>query len=71
MIVCVRDAPREKDDFLLRLLQMRMTTQPKQISARVGLKPERVRTLCNRIVEHDLKYSGEPDDVVRSGYWRT
>lgn len=60
---------RAKDEFLLGLLRMRMATQPTQIGYRIGMAPSRVRTLCNRVLDDDVKFSGEAESTVRAGYW--
>lgn len=64
-----KDNTRDKDEYLLRILRLRMVTPPTRLAPRLGLTPPRVRTLCNRVLDDDIKFSGEPEHVVRAGYW--
>lgn len=64
------ETTRDKDEYLLAILRLRMRCQPKQIAARLGLTSARVRTLCNRVLDDDVKFSGETESAVRGGYWK-
>ena len=61
---------RDDDDFLLMLLQLRRHHGSGRIANHFGLTSARVRSLCNRILDDDIKHSGEDEAVVRSAYWR-
>jgi hypothetical protein len=64
---------RQDDDELLAVLAMRTRYGAAKTAAALGLRSERVRTLCNRIVQDDMKASlidgVETAEQVASGYW--
>lgn len=60
----------EDDEWLLGLVRLRCNHSSGQIGRYLGMTSARIRTLCNRVLTDDLKYSGESEDVVRSAYWR-
>jgi hypothetical protein len=69
----VQQSSREYDANILRILQLRIQYGATRTARHVGLRPERVRTICNRILRDDLntsvKYGMETADKVRAAYW--
>lgn len=62
---------RADDDRLLYLLRLRMCHSSSQIAAHIGgISSARVRTLCNRVRNEDVRDSGEDVETVQMGYWR-
>jgi hypothetical protein len=64
---------RDDDDLVLRILKLRIAYGAAAAARHTGLKPERVRTICNRILNDDIRASVideiETPDQVMSGYW--
>lgn len=66
---------RQDDEYLLRMIVLRMKHQASTVAKMLGLKSERVRTMCNRVVDDDLRASCGLDGVetpkqVFAAYWR-
>ena len=65
---------RQDDEYLLRMLDLRMQHQAVTVAKMLGLKSERVRTMCNRVLVDDIKASTkdgiETSQQVLAGYWR-
>jgi len=66
---------RQDDEYLLRMIGLRMKHQASTVAKMLDLKSERVRTMCNRVVDDDLRASCGLDGVetpkqVFAGYWR-
>ena len=61
---------RDDDEWLVGIVRLRCNHSSGQIGRYLGMTSARIRTLCNRVLTDDLKYSGESEDVVRSAYWR-
>lgn len=64
---------RDDDERVLRILRLRVSYGAAKTARHTGLKPERVRTICNRILNADIAESVkdgiETPDQVMSGYW--
>lgn len=64
---------RGDDERVLRILKFRAEYGAAKTARHTGLKPERVRTICNRILKDDMSASIkdgiETSDQVMSGYW--
>jgi hypothetical protein len=64
---------RQDDDYLLRMLDLRMQHQAVTVAKMLGVKSERVRTMCNRVVVDDIKASKkqgvETPAQVLADYW--
>jgi hypothetical protein len=64
---------RQDDEYLLRMLDLRMQHQAVTVAKMLGLKSERVRTMCNRVLVDDIKASKkqnvETPAQVLAGYW--
>jgi len=65
---------RKDDEYVLHMVKLRMKYQAANIARSYGLKPERVRTICNRVLVDDIKASVkdavETSEQVLAGYWR-
>jgi hypothetical protein len=66
---------RQDDEYLLRIMGLRMKHQASTVAKMLDLKSERVRTMCNRVVDDDLRAScglngAETPKQVFAGYWR-
>lgn len=66
---------RQDDEHLLNIMALRMKHQAATVAKMLGLKSERVRTMCNRVVDDDLRASCglngvETPKQVFAGYWR-
>jgi hypothetical protein len=65
---------RQDDEYLLRMIGLRMKHQAADVAKMLGLKSERVRTMCNRVLVDDIKASVkggvETSPQVLAGYWR-
>ena len=65
---------RDDDETLLRILDMRQRYGGAATARWIGMRPEKVRTLCNRVLEADLATSVkdgiETREHVLDGYWR-
>lgn len=65
---------REDDEELLEILKMRRRYEAGAIARWCGLPSSRVRTLCNRVLDDDMKASMkdgvEIKQQVLAGYWR-
>jgi hypothetical protein len=66
---------RQDDEYLLRMIGLRMKHQASTVAKMLDLKSERVRTMCNRVVDDDLRAScglngSETPKQVFAGYWR-
>lgn len=63
---------RSDDVRLLDWLRRRTAGETSdQIGARYGETSARVRVATNRVLEADLKLSGEDPGQVRASYWRS
>jgi hypothetical protein len=64
---------RQDDEYVLQLVKLRMEHQAADIARMLGLKSERVRTICNRVLIDDIKASVkdgvEEKQQVLAGYW--
>ena len=64
---------RQDDEYLLRMMALRMQHQAVTVAKMLGLKSERVRTMCNRVVVDDIRASKkrgvETPEQVLAGYW--
>ena len=65
---------RKDDEYVLHMVKLRVKHQAANIARSYGLKPERVRTICNRVLVDDIKASVkdavETSEQVLAGYWR-
>jgi len=64
---------RSDDDAALRILDLRTRHGAAAAGRMVGMKSESVRTLCNRVLNDDLRASVingiETPEQVLAGYW--
>jgi hypothetical protein len=64
---------RQDDDYLLRMLDLRMQHQAVTVAKMLCVKSERVRTMCNRVLVDDIRASKkqgvETPEQVLAGYW--
>ncbi|CAB5220191.1 hypothetical protein UFOVP233_4 [uncultured Caudovirales phage] len=64
---------RKDDEALLRVLHLRMTLGAAEAGRWLGMKSEKVRTMCNRVLNEDLRVSVmdgvETPKQVLAGYW--
>lgn len=64
---------RKDDDYVLRMMDLRMTHQAATVAHMFNLKSERVRTMCNRVLKDDIRASVkdgvETPEQVLAGYW--
>ena len=70
----VQPSTREQDEDLLLILKMRRRHGPLVTADELSLPSGRVRVICNRIMNDDLKYSTkdnvETKQQVMASYWR-
>ncbi|CAB4166688.1 hypothetical protein UFOVP847_45 [uncultured Caudovirales phage] len=70
----IQPSTREQDECLLLIVKMRRRHGPLVTADELSLPSERVRVICNRIMNDDLKYSTkdnmEAKQQVMAGYWR-
>lgn len=64
---------RHDDARVLHILRLRIAYGAAATARHTGLKPERVRTICNRILNDDIRESVkdgiETPAQVMAGYW--
>jgi hypothetical protein len=64
---------RQDDEYVLQLVRLRMEHQAADIARMFGVKSERVRTICNRVLVDDIRASVkdgvETTEQVMAGYW--
>jgi len=64
---------RKDDEHVLHIVKLRVKYPAANIARSYGLKPERVRTICNRVLIDDIKASVkdgvETSEQVLAGYW--
>lgn len=65
---------RADDEYVLHMVKLRVQHQAAAIAKAYGIKSERVRTICNRVLVDDIKASVkdgvETSQQVLAGYWR-
>jgi hypothetical protein len=65
---------RQDDEYVLHMVKLRVQHQASAIAKAYGIKSERVRTICNRVLADDIKASVkdgvETSAQVLAGYWR-
>lgn len=71
----IQPTTREEDEQVLRVINLRMKHQAGTVAKMLGLKSERVRSICNRVLYDDLRASCglngvETPKQVFAGYWR-
>lgn len=70
----VQQSNRLDDEDMLYILKIRKQYGPQKTADYLGLTSARVRVICNRIMNDDLKYSikdnMETKQQVMAGYWR-
>lgn len=71
----IQPTTRQEDEEVLRVLSLRMKHQAGTVAKMLGLKSERVRSICNRVLDDDLRAScglngAETPKQVFAGYWR-
>lgn len=71
----IQPTTRQEDEQVLRVLSLRMKHQAGTVAKMLGLKSERVRSICNRVLDDDLRASCglngvETPKQVFAGYWR-
>jgi hypothetical protein len=71
----IQPTTRQEDEEVLRVLSLRMKHQAGTVAKMLGLKSERVRSICNRVLDDDLRTScglngAETPKQVFAGYWR-
>lgn len=66
-----RTASRREDARALLMLALRRDGISAGVIGRLfGMTGSAVRVATNRILDADLRESGEPAEVVRAAYWR-
>lgn len=64
---------RKDDEAVLRVLRLRMDLGAAEAGRWLGMKSEKVRVMCNRVLNEDLRVSVldgvEKPDQVLAGYW--
>ncbi|MFE3836910.1 sigma factor-like helix-turn-helix DNA-binding protein [Pseudogemmobacter sonorensis] len=66
----IRDVPRARDIEILDQIQRRCRGESAYAIARAaGVDGANLNSLMRKVLADDLKYSGEPEEVVRAGYW--
>lgn len=61
---------REDDERLLEWLRLRsLGHSPRQIADALGTTRNAVLGATRRVLVRDIEQSGEPEGVVRAGYW--
>lgn len=71
----IQPTTREDDEEVLRVIKLRMKHQAADVAKMLGLKSERVRSICNRVLDDDLRASCglngvETPKQVFAAYWR-
>lgn len=71
----IQPTTRQEDEEVLRVINLRMKHQAGTVAKMLGLKSERVRSICNRVLDDDLRASCglngvETPKQVFAGYWR-
>lgn len=71
----IQPTTRQEDEQVLRVINLRMKHQAGTVAKMLGLKSERVRSICNRVLDDDLRASCglngvETPKQVFAGYWR-
>jgi hypothetical protein len=67
--IIIRNTPRSDDEIVLAAVRLRTAGHgAAAIGEALGLTPERVRVMTNRVLNADLAESGDAD--VLAGYWR-
>lgn len=71
----IQPTTRQEDEEVLRVLSLRMKHQAGTVAKMLGMKSERVRSICNRVLDDDLRASCglngvETPKQVFAGYWR-
>lgn len=65
---------RADDEYVLHMVKLRVQHQAAAIAKAYGIKSERVRTICNRVLVDDIRASVkdgvETSAQVLAGYWR-
>jgi hypothetical protein len=65
---------RKDDEYVLHLVKLRMQQPAADIARSFGVKSERVRTICNRVLVDDIRASVkdgvETPEQVLSQYWQ-
>ena len=65
-----RTASRADDERALHMLAIRRDGLSSGVIGRLfGLTSSAVRTTTNRVLDADLRESGEPGEAVRDAYW--
>ncbi len=66
-----RTASRREDGRALLMLALRRDGVSTGVLGRLfGMTGSAVRVATNRVLDADLRESGEPAEVVRAAYWR-
>ena len=66
-----RTASRREDGRAMFMIATRCDGVSTGVLGRLfGMTDAAVRTITNRILDADLRESGEPAEVVRAAYWR-
>lgn len=64
---------RADDEYLLKIIKLRVKYSAASIARAYGLKSERVRTICNRVLIDDIRASTkkgvETQQQVLAAYW--
>ncbi len=56
---------RQRDEFILDVLALRRHQSNARVAKHFGIKPERVREICQSVKEADIRYSREKiDDIL-------
>ena len=71
----IQPTTREDDEEVLRVIKLRMKHQAGTVAKMLGMKSERVRSICNRVLDDDLRASCglngvETPKQVFAKYWR-
>ena len=71
----IQPTTRQEDEQVLRVINLRMKHQAGTVAKMLNLKSERVRSICNRVLDDDLRASCglngvETPKQVFAGYWR-
>lgn len=67
-IVLSAGGDRQDDERILQMLRLRQRMTSADVGRVMGMTPERVRVLSQRVLADDLAQSGEPEAVVRRHY---
>ena len=60
---------RADDELLLEIIDLRRRCPAASVARFYGLTSARIRSMCNRVLIDDLKFSGEAEATVRAAYW--